>query len=233
MTEFGSNIPEGKHELDMRTDELIEAAEIWAKDRPEIVDAEMAAKCKDFLDQCRTCAKEVDATRKKEKKPHQDAGKAVDARWNPLKLRLDKVKAILEPRMRKWLIKMDWLAQEEKKRQEDEALKAAQAAQQASLDAAQSGGVQDAVEADEKLDEARELLGKAEAATGRGQVSGALGGKAMSLRARWTFAIDDEDKIPRKWMIPDEQAIGLAVRRKDNPVRDIPGVRIFEKKSAV
>lgn len=229
----GTNLPEGKHQLDMRTDELVEAAEIWAQERPEITDEEMASKCKDFIDQVRSCAKAIEDQRKEEKQPHIDAGKAIDKRWKALTARLDVIKAKLEPRMRAWLFKKDEEARAEKRRQEEEALKAAREAHAAQQEAAKTGGVDAQVEADQKLDEARALIDGAEKAPERGSVSGALGGKSMSLRGRWTFEIVDEIAIPCEWLTPDLTKIGQAVRRKDDPVREIPGVRIFQDAKAV
>lgn len=51
-----------------------------------------------------------------------------------------------------------------------------------------------------------------------------------ATRKTWVFTIEDEDKIPRDYLIPDQNAIRAAVR---NGIREIPGVRIYEQESIV
>ena len=49
---------------------------------------------------------------------------------------------------------------------------------------------------------------------------------SSSTRYKWTFEIMDREKIPGKYLMPDEKAIQNAV---DAGIRDIGGVRIYEK----
>lgn len=49
-------------------------------------------------------------------------------------------------------------------------------------------------------------------------------------RMEWTFEIQDEAKVPREYLAVNEQKIRQAVKMG---VREIPGVRIFEKASTV
>jgi len=53
---------------------------------------------------------------------------------------------------------------------------------------------------------------------------------ASHQRLHWTFEIEDESKIPREYLIPDEKKIRQAVAMG---LREIPGVKIFEKSSTV
>jgi len=57
------------------------------------------------------------------------------------------------------------------------------------------------------------------------------GEATMKTRKRWDFEIEDETKVPRKYMKVDEIAIGKAVRGGD--VREIKGVKIFQKESFI
>lgn len=83
-----------------------------------------------LLDMIRTAAKDADKARAAEKKPHDDAGKAVQAKWKPLldraELAVDTCKKVLTP----WLQKLeaDRRAEAERARQDAEA-KAAEAAE--------------------------------------------------------------------------------------------------------
>lgn len=62
----------------------------------------------------------------------------------------------------------------------------------------------------------------------RVQTTHAETGRA-SVVSRWVFEVIDETKVPRKYLKPDEVAIGRAVR--SDKVREIPGVKIWEEKS--
>lgn len=46
---------------------------------------------------------------------------------------------------------------------------------------------------------------------------------------RWAYQVMDETLVPREYLAVDEVKIGKAVRRADQPVRNIPGVRIYEE----
>lgn len=56
------------------------------------------------------------------------------------------------------------------------------------------------------------------------------GGHSQYLRKQWVGEIEDGEKVPREYCIPDQKLINQAVRMG---VREIPGVKIFEKVSAV
>jgi hypothetical protein len=54
----------------------------------------------------------------------------------------------------------------------------------------------------------------------------------LSFRDDWKFEVEDEKKIPRKYLVPDFQAIGRDVRTyKEQCV--IPGVRVFMVKTPI
>lgn len=56
------------------------------------------------------------------------------------------------------------------------------------------------------------------------------GGHSQHLRKQWMGEIEDPEKVPHEYCIPDQKLINQAVRMG---VREIPGVKIFEKVSAV
>lgn len=56
------------------------------------------------------------------------------------------------------------------------------------------------------------------------------GGHSQHLRKQWVGEIEDGEKVPREYCVPDQKLINQAVRMG---VREIPGVKIFEKVSAV
>lgn len=56
---------------------------------------------------------------------------------------------------------------------------------------------------------------------------------ALKTRTIWKYEILDEFQIPREWLCLDTTKIYRAVTRRDNPVREIPGVRIYEDTSVI
>ena len=57
------------------------------------------------------------------------------------------------------------------------------------------------------------------------------GESTMKTRKSWDFEIEDETKVPRRYMKVDEVKIGKSVRSGD--VREIKGVRIFQKENLI
>src|SRR5262249_30032651 len=102
----GNQAPE--HEIAReRVDTLIAAAERWAKERPELLEAETAARATDFIEQLSAETRKIEAARKAEKAPLNEAAKAVDRRWNPLVITLDACKALMTARRSSWLKRED------------------------------------------------------------------------------------------------------------------------------
>jgi len=56
---------------------------------------------------------------------------------------------------------------------------------------------------------------------------------ALKTRTTWKYEILDETKIPREWLCADTTKIYRAVTRRDDPVRNIPGVRIYSEESVI
>ena len=75
--------------------------------------------------------------------------------------------------------------------------------------------------------EGAELAGSIGPVQRTGPVRGATAG-AASIGTRWDYTIEFPTLVPREYCSPDLTLIRTAVRREQNPVRDIPGVRIFE-----
>lgn len=51
----------------------------------------------------------------------------------------------------------------------------------------------------------------------------------MKTRETWKFEIIDASAIPREYLMPDTVKIGQAVRRAENPIRELAGVNIFSE----
>lgn len=81
-------------------------------------------------------------------------------------------------------------------------------------------------EAEQVLSEGQELADSAGAAVPTGPVRGDLAGTA-SFTDVVQFEIENADQVPREFCKPDEAKIREAIRRKENPVTEIPGVRVW------
>jgi hypothetical protein len=125
---------------------------------------------------------------------------------------LEEAEGILNKKMVAWQTKEEArLAEEQKKLDE-----------QAKLDAA----VQAEEEGNEALAEAiiEDQVPVTAAPVEKAKTNG------VSFTEKWTFQIEDESKIPREFLVPDEKMIRTTVTAmKDRAV--IPGVRIYKEKN--
>jgi predicted metal-dependent hydrolase len=183
---IGHNIPPpfdpDRHtDLAGRVEKFMDACNKVRTDGP-IENDERAQFLADHIAGMRGLKKRVEDTKKLEKKPHDEAGKAVVAAYSPLEERLERaIKAMLA-------IQNDWLdkkraeaeAEQERKRAEAEAIK--RAAEEAAAKAAETGNIDAEIEAEKLVKEAA----KAEKAAGReiktsvGSATGA--GRTISQR---------------------------------------------------
>lgn len=65
-----------------------------------------------------------------------------------------------------------------------------------------------------------------------GKTLGNYGGTSFT-RKTWHYEITDFDQIPPEWLVVDDRKVREAIRRADNPVRDIPGLRIYVEEQVV
>jgi len=82
-------------------------------------------------------------------------------------------------------------------------------------------------EADQVLAEGAELAGSVGPVQRAGPVRGRTAG-AASIGTKWDFEITAPEQVPRELCSPDSKKIRAAVQRKDNPLREVAGLRIFE-----
>lgn len=233
-------------DLRQRVEDLTATANRWLTERPEITDEEMAGKASDFMEQVNKSLRKVEAERKEKKQPHIDAGKAVDGRYNPLKAPLQKIKDLLEPRIRAWLKAKEERIAEEKRQAEEEALKAMQEAEDAkkAAEAAEGDVIGNAVAAEEaeaKADEAlKEVSRVAQPARAKGDYGQRATGLRTVYRARVTDALAVLTHCYRRGNVADVDAIvELAERlasahmRATKGTAEIPGAEPVTERKAV
>lgn len=195
---IGHNLPPEPVDLAReRVDALIANANAWAERFAKIEDEETAASAADFLDQLDRQFQQYDAARREEKRPHDQAADAVQAKWTPLLGRLAACKTVINLLHASWLRRKQERLDEQRRKEQQEAEEARQRAEQLARQAqtAQGGpGALNATIAAQEAAQAAERARKALAAVPeRAQVRGNLGGRARSLRYTWKAAIVDWD----------------------------------------
>lgn len=183
---------EARADIEQRIATFMQGADIWEK-RPEI-DAELEGRANDFIAGARKLWAEADEARKAETKPHRDAEKAINEGWAPLLTRLEKVAAVVKPKLKAWLDKKaeaQRKAEAEARRKQQEAEAAARAA---AADAAAAQSASARIEAEERAEAARREAEQAEAQA-RANSGPARAESATGLANRRSLKTKREPKI--------------------------------------
>lgn len=130
-TGIGHNQPSPFEAISARIQELKLTAERWLTERsdPTKWDQEIADKCEGFIVQCREEYKKAEKQRETQKRPHLDAGKRIDARWNELKKTTKTIADMLKPKKAAYLKEQQRILDEQRKAEEEEANRLAQEAE--------------------------------------------------------------------------------------------------------
>ena len=207
-----------------RVDELVKTADRWKGERPVIETEEVADRAAGFLAQIREESKGIEKRRVAEKKPHIDAGKAVDEKYRGHINRLENAADVMKGLLTGYLEKKEAarLVAEEKSRLE--ALAQQQAAQQAAREART---IDDMAAAELAAKTAKDKAKEADAiASSRAAVSSSFGGRTVSLRAYRIGTIVDQSKVYRKFK-NDPAVIAVLQKLVDAEVRaqrPVPGL---------
>lgn len=195
-------------------------------------DAEGVSK---LLDMARKGSKRADEARKAEKRPHDDAGKAVQAKWAPVISRYtlteDTCKQALAPYLRKKDDEQKAIAAEARRKADEEAAAAVEAIRasrqgEADLEARE--------QAERQLEQAKQS--EADARRAEGAKAHAKGGtRAVGLRTVWKSEVTDANAFARwVWTNRNDELLtflaDLARREVHGGMRAIPGVTITEEK---
>jgi hypothetical protein len=187
-----------------------------------------------LLDALRTAKRDADAERAKEKKPHDDAGKAVQAIWKPLLDKCDLAVSTAKKALTPWLQHLDDIQREaaEKARHEAEEarLAAIEAHRAASTDLA---AAERAEELEKAAAQAQKLANRADKA--KPQAMG--GARAIGLRTSYAAIIDDQRALLNHYAkARPADLIAWLQDQADSDVRagarNLPGVRVEEIRTA-
>ena len=234
---FGDNTGTKLDQLRSRVDELIDAANAWLKQVPEITDEELAGKCEGFIGQVAAEEKAAEAARKAANEPHRVAVEANNKIYQPLTLRLTTIRDLLKPKLAKWLqVKRDRL-EAERRRKADEAAAEQRRAQEAARLAEKSQTVENVVAAKEAADRATAAVeARDDAAAAKATVKGEFSARARGLRTVRRAEIVDQDEAYKYYRSrPDVREVlhklaNQDARAKDGPAA-VPGVRFYDEET--
>lgn len=193
----GGNLdPFTAHEINIT--DLTEEARAWL-DGKAVESPEEAAGVETLLDMARKAAKAADDARTAEKKPHLDAGKAVDAKWKPLTDSAARIADLCKRVLTPWREKVEAERVAEAARVAAEAEEQRQREVEASRLAAQSGSLEDRERADQEAAAAQQAERVAKSAEKAAQTGSGLR-TVRSLKitdtaalARWLWTHRRED----------------------------------------
>jgi hypothetical protein len=148
-------------------------------------------------------------------KPIDDSKKVIQAEAKGISDPLEKAKADLFAKVSKWQTEQRMIAEAAAKKEREEA-EARLAATMADDEAT--------IEDVERVEAHVELAAK--------PVKMAKSLAPMKTRETWKFEIIDEKLIPREYLMVDTVNLGQAVRRAENPLRELAGVNIFSEVGA-
>lgn len=173
-----------------QVDKLAQEANDWLDtagkwlDKKKVETEDDAARLNDFIAGARKKWKVIDEARKDAKKPHDDAGKAVQAAFKPVLEKLERAAQKVQPMLTAFMEEQDRKRREDARKAEEEARKAREDAEKAAAQAAARNDVSGEVDAEEATKAAAAKAKEAERlAKGRTNVSSATGGgRTASLR---------------------------------------------------
>ena len=208
-----------------RIDQLVAASDEWMK-LPSIQDEATAKALDDQLKILEAERKATDTARKAEKKPHDDAAAAVQARYNPWLARLDAAINLLKPKRQAWLRLVEDRLQAERRAKEAAARKAIEDAENAAI-AART--INEKVEAELKAKAASDQVAEA-ARPVKAQVQGDLAQRATGLRQYWSAEITDWQSaaisLCRDLTVRDAiQSAANKLAREQHEALNIAGIR--------
>lgn len=225
--------PETLSEWDIKVTDFLKATQTWLK-MEEIKTEEHAGQLTDQIDGLRGLYKKVDTARKDAKKPHDDAGKEVQAAFTPLLTKLKTAADKLKPKLADYATAKAKAEAAEKARLEEEARKKAEEAEAELQKAEAEGDISAKVDAEAKAKEAEQVAKQAAKKTETGVKSATGAGRTMSLRTIKDVEITNINPVFMRYRDhPDVhdtlQRLATAEVRAKGFEGEIPGVKIIER----
>ena len=173
--------PDVLADFDAKTTEFLKATQQWLE-LEAIKTEEHAGQITDQIDGLRGLWKKVDAARKDAKKPHDEAGKAVQTAFTPLLTKLATAADKLKPKLAAFASAKAKAEAEAKRKAEEAARLQAEEAEKARIAAEASNDVSAQIDAEEAAKAAEKALKDAARKVETGVKSATGAGRTMSLR---------------------------------------------------
>lgn len=222
-----------------RVDDLVDGANKWLAAVPVVQTDEQATRLDDFIKQADAEFKACEAERKAINKPFDDAIAANNDLWRPLATALKTINDLLKPKRTAWLQLMQKRRDDETARKAAEAAALQKAAEEAAKKAESAGTVQDvmaAQEAAKKAEAANEAVNQA--VNTKATVKGDYAQRSSSLRTFWSATITDFDRALEHYKADPKvrdavQSLADADARKFKAALNVPGVAAKSEEKAV
>lgn len=230
MSEIGHNQPPRQEAFMMALEEVrVEAGNFL--DGEPIENQEQADAVGFIMTSARDIKRDADKARQEDKKPHLEAGKAVDASYKPVLAKADDIMKAAQKPLAAWLAKIEreqelerQKAREEAQRKEQEAIEAQRKAQ----------GDIEAVEAARAKQKEAEAAQKAARKADKAKANVAGTGRSIGLRSK-TVAVVENHRELLLWIAahdkPSLDAFLEDYATKSVPQK-LPGVRLETERSA-
>lgn len=229
-TAIGSNNPPAHEMFSMALDDVYVEAKNFL-DGAAIDTKEQADAIGVILSTARRIRRDADTKRAEEKRPHDEAGKAVQATWRPLLERADNIIAAAQKPLTAYL-------EAEERRQREEAAKAREdalrAQQEAIAAARQAEGNLEAIEEANALQTSADKAMKEAAKSEKVKPQASGFGRAVGLRSYQVVDVTDRALLLRHVKATDPEALTAFLAeyaRKALPAQ-LPGVTIRTEKRA-
>lgn len=233
----GNNPPEPTpfDAFKVHIDDLTETAKGFLDGSGVTSQAEADAVAK-LMDEARKASKSADEARVEEKKPHDEAAKAVQAKWKPLLEAADRVTSVCKQALAPFLAEQEaekrCIADEARKAAEKAAIRAAEAAR-----AVEASDLEAREQADALAKEAKAAMATANKAD-KDKAHGVGGSRAATLRKTYRPVLVNGVEAARwAWQNRREECeaffLSLAVIEVREGRHQIPGFTVEEVRSVV
>lgn len=233
MATLLANTPEPAVLFKEEVDDLLLEARNYLDGEP-ITSEEQAEAVSSLLNRLRRVAKDADEARKTEKKPHDDAAKAVQAKWTPIISKAELATTTAKQALAPWL-----RAVEEKQRAETEAarLEAERLAQVAVEARQQAAGDFQAAEDAERLIKVAAAAERDARKADRAKPLAKGGERAIGLIDRYTPELTDPVEALKHYKAAQPDALKAWLQDQAEKdvragVRNIPGFTIHHERIA-
>jgi len=223
-TEIGHNNPPPDVAFSMEVDDLFALLSNTLAGCDAVTTDEQEAAIDALMDDFRKAAKDADKARAAEKKPHDDAGKAVQVKWKPIIDKADRGVSACKDALTPYRVAKQRAKDEAARKARDEAEAKERAAHEALR---QSDDLEARFAAEQDLEAAKKLA----------SVANRIDRSATGLRTVWRAEITDRATALRAYLQRNPDAfLDLIQSLADHDARNgrpaIPGITYHEEKKA-